>query len=383
MHCSILGTCLTIGDLKRIVNRLGLEVDNETTDYELHSVFVNAVATRNQISRLVDKLLEKKHQRTLRVFRRCDTETELKLLWQQEVVSGDVKGAYWALMSHRLLNDELRKLAFGDVHMLSHVLAASRNTTRQQLAKAESQLVEKEQKLSLTKQVFRKRLRDRDARIDELQKSLTALKDVERKLALAHNTIFEIRKDSGVAKLESRLLELSESLRKEKQNNQLADATLSRIGDELVAKTLENRRINQKLIGLTNENKALEQLLTQTVGCPNAQDYCEHQIHLGDGSLCGRKIMYIGGRDNLIPHYRQLIHFLGGDLIYHDGWMSQSIDGLKKSLDNVDLVVCPVDCVSHGACQQIKAACKNKAVPFVPLRSLGLSSLARGISEYA
>ena len=383
LHCSILGTCLTIGELRRIVHRVGLDLNAETTDYELHSVFVNVVESKNQISRLVDKALEKKHHRTLSKFRRCASVDALADLWRTAMASGDVAGAYWGLMSHPLLNDDLHKLAFGDVHMLSHVLGASRNTTRQLLQKTENTLVEKEQKLALTKQVFRKRLRHRDARIDTLQKELAALKDVEWRLALAHNTIFEMRRASGVAKLETERRELSSALKKEQQNHMLADAALLRLGDELADKTVENRNLQKELAALKSENAALEQLLERSVGCPNERTDCEHVVHSGEEKLCGRKIMYIGGRDNLVPHYRQLVHSLGGNLIHHDGWISQSIDGIRKSLDNVDMVVCPVDCVSHGACQQIKAACKHRAVPFIPLRSSGLSSLARGIQEYA
>ena len=42
-------------------------------------------------------------------------------------------------------------------------------------------------------------------------------------------------------------------------------------------------------------------------------------------------------------------------------------------------MLCPVDCVSHGACLRAKRFCKRAAKPFVPLRSAGLSSFVGGL----
>ena len=45
--------------------------------------------------------------------------------------------------------------------------------------------------------------------------------------------------------------------------------------------------------------------------------------------------------------------------------------------------LCPVDCVSHGACLFARKLCKRTAKPFVPLRSAGLSSFVTGIHRVA
>ena len=45
--------------------------------------------------------------------------------------------------------------------------------------------------------------------------------------------------------------------------------------------------------------------------------------------------------------------------------------------------LCPVDCVSHGACLFARKFCKRTAKPFVPLRSAGLSSFVTGIHRAA
>jgi hypothetical protein len=44
-------------------------------------------------------------------------------------------------------------------------------------------------------------------------------------------------------------------------------------------------------------------------------------------------------------------------------------------------VFCPVDCISHDACQRVKRCCKRNNTPFVPLRSSGVSGLIRGLTQ--
>lgn len=50
-------------------------------------------------------------------------------------------------------------------------------------------------------------------------------------------------------------------------------------------------------------------------------------------------------------------------------------------LTTADAVLCPVDCVSHDACNGVKKMCKRFQKPFVLMRSAGLSSLAKGLSD--
>ena len=45
------------------------------------------------------------------------------------------------------------------------------------------------------------------------------------------------------------------------------------------------------------------------------------------------------------------------------------------------MVLCLVDCVSHGACLKAKTFCKQAAEPSVPLRTAGLSSFVAGLHE--
>ena len=95
--------------------------------------------------------------------------------------------------------------------------------------------------------------------------------------------------------------------------------------------------------------------------------------------LSGRRVAYVGGRDAAVRHFRALVERANGQFAHHDGGLEDGAQRLDRVLTRADLVLCPVDCVSHGACLRAKTFCKRTAKPFVPLRGASLSSLAAGL----
>ena len=83
----------------------------------------------------------------------------------------------------------------------------------------------------------------------------------------------------------------------------------------------------------------------------------------------------------LVSHYRQLVEQHGGRFIQHDGGKEASRNLLPKMLLTADAVCCPIDCVSHDACNCVRKMCKRHQKPFILMRSSGLSSLAKGLSN--
>ena len=107
-------------------------------------------------------------------------------------------------------------------------------------------------------------------------------------------------------------------------------------------------------------------------------------IELGAAvDLCGRRVAYVGGRAGIVGHFRALVERLNGHFIHHDGGIEDHEGQLGRILGQADVVLCPVDCVSHRACLRAKRFCKRTAKPFVPLRSVGLSSFVTGLRRAA
>ena len=77
-HCSIVGTCLTIGEARVIGKKVGVRCPNlEDLDSTIHSILVRESATKNTVSVLLDKALNKKYENSIRTFRKCASPQEI------------------------------------------------------------------------------------------------------------------------------------------------------------------------------------------------------------------------------------------------------------------------------------------------------------------
>ncbi len=55
-HCSVIGTCLTLAELRQIQRRLGGLVQGADSDYDLHRAFVSAAREATPASRLIGRV---------------------------------------------------------------------------------------------------------------------------------------------------------------------------------------------------------------------------------------------------------------------------------------------------------------------------------------
>ncbi|MBK3775493.1 DUF2325 domain-containing protein [Azospirillum brasilense] len=98
--------------------------------------------------------------------------------------------------------------------------------------------------------------------------------------------------------------------------------------------------------------------------------------------LGGRAILYVGGRTKSLPHLRAAVETRNGCLLHHDGGFEQTTRCLEGLVERADVVVCPIDCVSHDACLRVKGLCRRMGKPFVPMRSAGATSFARILHSF-
>ncbi|MFX8887367.1 hypothetical protein ABTM83_20220, partial [Acinetobacter baumannii] len=70
LHCSILGTCLTVGELRAYGRKVGLPVE-EASDHRVHGLVVSAAGRGDQASKLLHKLLDRKFAAVLGRFDRA------------------------------------------------------------------------------------------------------------------------------------------------------------------------------------------------------------------------------------------------------------------------------------------------------------------------
>ncbi len=94
-------------------------------------------------------------------------------------------------------------------------------------------------------------------------------------------------------------------------------------------------------------------------------------------------MLYVGGHVNVAPHLREHTQRMNAAFLYHDGGIEAHNSQLPGLVSQARAVFCPVDCVSHDACLQLKHLCKRQGKCLVLLRSAGLSSFVTALHSWA
>lgn len=373
-QCAVVGTCLSLAELRRLARKTGLDLPQGAEEYEIHSRCVTLCKARNAFSEALDRFLDKKYQKQVWQAGKAKDAGELAAGWDQALAQGDVPGGFWALLTHPLANSSLTHHAFGQVHMLSHLVGASNRNDIRRLRELERSRAELEQALEASRCRQRAQAAQGRAREKVLRARVEELLYRNGQLIRQVESLSTARAGQGEA----------ESLRRE-----LAQAQGERDEARSEARRLgaEARRLGRLVAVLTRKEPVRFALprpsgarTEATAGpertCPAARERCPADC---PGGLCGKRVLYVGGRANLVPHYRALVERAGGRFRHHDGGQECRRCALEQCLAGADLVLCPVDCVSHDACQRVKRACKGASKTFVPLRCSGLSSLASAL----
>lgn len=370
LQCPIIGTCLTIGELRKIARQANVDFPEGVSEFDIHSYFVSSCKEPTRAARLVSKKLDKKFAAKLRRYNACKEDDSLRALWREDREHGDIPGPFWAVLSHAHATIELRTEVFSEVHMLSHLVGAANRADIRRLSMLEAEQERLQFTISKMKHVFAKRVatlrEERDALADEaiaLRRELrwrgdkTSAPSQEN----ASGNIFD------EYELETLRRELEEAKRERNEAVKLLEAESRRL------EYLESERRE-----LAAENAVLEgeiaRMLEKPGGCPESCAGCPCP------DLCGMCVLYVGGRTGLVPQYRALVESRGGTLIHHDGGMEEASKRLESFLAQADAVVCPVDCVSHEACTIVKSFCKRSLKPCFMMRTAGISSLAKTVS---
>jgi hypothetical protein len=171
LHCSIIGTCLSNGELRRVLVHLKVTGAETSDDHDLHVMGV-MLAGRREAGAKLQKALDTRHAVAIKQFAKAKDEETLRRMWDASVQSGDIPGAYWALISHPIATDAIVKKAFRDVHMLSHLVGAANRADIRRLRQLEEQNGRLIEKLDRQQQQLRDGFTSRDATIRRLEAML-------------------------------------------------------------------------------------------------------------------------------------------------------------------------------------------------------------------
>jgi hypothetical protein len=350
LHCSIIGTCLSTGELRQTLTRLGL-AQSVWTDHELHHKAVSLASKHDQAAKLLHKALDRRHKLAVSQFGKARTEAELSTLWRDAVKRGDIPGAYWAMLTHPATTQALVRLVFGEVHMLSHLVGAANRADIRRLCDLEQRNTDLETKLRRQQEALRQEVATRDASIRDLRQSLRQRLTEEAPSATGDST----------AALQALFADLDKRLTAETRRRVAVEARL--------AETRE---------GLTRERSAREALEAEAASIhaelASVETDLQPENKQAEWRVDGLSLLYVGGRPNQVAHLRALSELHGAALLHHDGGIEHHPDLLAGLTSRADIVLFPVDCVSHDAALMVKRLCRRAGKRFIPLRSAGATS---------
>src|SRR5262245_38415656 len=166
LHCSIVGTCLSTGELKQILAKA--KMIEGTSEHDLHGQGVLLASLRDPRGKLLQKALDRRHRAAIARFERAGTADGVRTLWREAVKQGEIPGGYWAAMTHPATNDALIREVFGEVHMLSHLVGAANRADIRRLGELEAENAGLRDKLARQQDHLRDGISARDAKIREL-----------------------------------------------------------------------------------------------------------------------------------------------------------------------------------------------------------------------
>jgi hypothetical protein len=368
LHCSIIGTCLTTGELRKLVPRFVPHIDRaRATDLDIHHAAVELSCEGGPARKELNKALDARHTLAIKKFKAAADEHALRALWQGAMASGDIPGAYWALMTHPALTPDVRALAFGDVHMLSHLVGASNRADIRRLVALEADC---------------ETLRDRNERQQvRLHEQAVAHADQVRKLEGQVQALsLECRRqqsdagrDEELAQLRASLAERDASLALHIERRIVAEQRLAASEEAVEAQQVVLDRVRKEAGALHAEATAAEEALAAMLAGADAGATLPR--------LDGTRIAYVGGRPGTTVVLSRLVEAAGGELLLHDGGVEERKGALAALLPRADAVVFPVDYISHNAMQVVKRICEQSGTEYHPIRSASVAGFVLLLQE--
>ena len=360
VHCSIIGTCLTTGELRRVMGKAASADVSHVSDHDLHSRAVGLCGQHNASSKLLQKALDHRHEAVIKRFARLQGEAAVMQAWAEARCAGDIPGAYWAALTHPDVGHAGLRQAFGDVHMLSHLVGAANRADIRRLTALEEENAVLRAKVERQQARLHEAIASRDATIRRLT-SLAA----QRVKAMAgpddDDALAGFR--HLVADLQTRLAR--ETGRRERLEQRIAEAA-------------ESGRLWERR---ARDAEAQQAAMQRELAACDRQDTTNRAG--AASNLPAQRILYVGGRPGCTEQIRAALETAGGALLCHDGGRHDSPSLLPGLISQADRVAFPVDCVSHDAALTVKRLCRQLGKPWLPLRSSGLGSFLAALSEPA
>ncbi len=366
--CPVIGACLDIDEHRKILKRARCQI-KKLKPHQLHRVIMESLSDQNKISQKVDNYLRYKYRDTIIELADLDKD-KFFAIWKKAIQSGKTDGVFYdgvfyiAAMRKDLPAEYVEDI-YGETHMLCHANLAEVMCARRDAQKQ----VESNQKIA--KLLKQEKMRNRTLK-KENTASITALN--ETRLLLQRTKTGSDKSKFKDKEIENN--ELKDRLRTLKNEN-------TRQIDHILCLEREKRQLQIEVFDTQSTNNILadevKQLISQISSVVTSENNCDETCPRFQ--LCAKRILIIGGITKIKHMYRQLVESSGGEFDYHDGYMKNGSQNIEALVMRSDLILCPVNCNSHGACKKVKKLCRKHNKSIKMLSSSSLSSMSDALME--
>ncbi|MDR5754320.1 MULTISPECIES: DUF2325 domain-containing protein [unclassified Caballeronia] len=366
LHCSIIGTCLGTNELRKLVPKFAGIDRQRASDLEIHHTAVELAIADGPGSKALHKALDERYAGAIRRFETARDPQAVLALWEEACRNGDIPPAYWALMTHPQSTIEVRQAAFGELHMLSHLVGAANRADIRRLVALEKENAALRDKVERQQGRLREMAADRDG----------ALRELAERVARAASQARPIDTESEVVHLREKLEDCERRLALHASRCEAAEAraVLEQGSARALRACLDEAQSLVKI--MQAECHALERATTPQADRPGTR----RSDHVWIG---GRRIVYVGGRPGSNAALKALVDSAGGELVVHDGGLEDRKGLLASALPGADLVVFPVDCIDHDSMNRVKRVCDRHQVRYYPIRTASVASFVELMARLA
>jgi hypothetical protein len=363
LHCSVIGTCLTTHELRKLVPKF-TDLDRQhASDPEIHHAAVELAIAGGAGGKALHKALDERYAGAIRRFEQARGEETVLALWNEALKNGDIPPAYWALMTHPYATMPVRQAAFGELHMLSHLVGAANRADIRRLVALEEENAALRDKVERQQNRLHEISTQRDAAIGQLSEQIVKLTAQASRQPSADTASLA----DEVKALREKLAEADQRLALHTGRREAAEQRA--LQEQGTAEALRESR-DQALALLKvvqSECHALERATLDALDQPDAR-------RAGLADVAGKRVVYVGGRPGSNAALKALVTSAGGELVVHDGGVEDRKGLLAAALPGADLVVFPVDCIDHDSMNMLKRVCGRHQVDYHPLRTASVAS---------
>ncbi|MFM0505699.1 DUF2325 domain-containing protein [Paraburkholderia caffeinilytica] len=366
LHCSIIGTCLSTHELRKLVPKFtGLD-RRDASDLEIHHSAVELAIDGGAGAKALHKLLDEHYATAIRRFDKAADDVELLKLWDEALKSGEIPPAYWALMTHPCATLQVRQKAFGELHMLSHLVGAANRADIRRLVALEAENAGLKEKVEQQQRRLQEISMQRDATIAALNEQIAQLTALAARQTPTDPTDLE----AEIARLRDKLADSDQRVALHTSRREAAEQRVLQEQSAALALRKSHDQALAQLLLVQNECDALERATVDAADSSNGVQTRQASLD----SLRGKRIVYVGGRPGSNAALKRLVEAAGGDFVVHDGGVEDRKGLLAAALPGADIVVFPVDCVDHDSMNTLKRVCERHQIDYHPLRTASVAS---------